>query len=81
VISKNTFILYICFYEYLCNKPYGRARKAYKIFLRGTTYIFFKEDETLPDFVLEGIAKGQEEDKAGRFITHEEFKKRMTSAK
>lgn len=42
-------------------------------------FFFFKEDETLPDYVLAGIAKGQEDVKAGRTITLEEFKKRMLS--
>jgi len=52
-----------------------------KDFLEEQHISFFKEDETLPDFVLQGIAEGQEDIKAGRFITHEEFKMRMRSAK
>ena len=52
-----------------------------KAFLESLHVPFFKDDDTLPDFVLDGIKQGQEDIKAGRFITHEEFVKRMKSAK
>jgi len=52
-----------------------------KTFLESLDVPFIKDEETLPDFVLEGIAKGREDIKAGRFITFDEFKKRMSSAK
>jgi hypothetical protein len=39
------------------------------------------EDEKLPAHVLEGIARGQEDVKAGRTITFEEFKKKLLSSK
>ncbi len=39
---------------------------------------FVKDDEgALQPHVLEGIAKGQADIEAGRFITHEEFKKKF----
>jgi predicted transcriptional regulator len=61
--------------------PTADQEKLFTAFLEEQQISFFKDDETLPDFVLEGIARGQEDIKAGRFITHEEFKKRMKSAK
>ena len=61
--------------------PTTEQEKLIKTFLEEQHISFFKDDETLPDFVLEGIARGEEDIKAGRFITHEEFVKRMKSAK
>ena len=62
--------------------PSSDQEEQVKTFLESLDVPFIKDDETLPDFVLEGIARGEEDDiKAGRFITHEEFKKRMKSAK
>jgi len=61
--------------------PTHEQEKALQTFLEANNITFLIEEETLPDYVLAGIAKGQEDIKAGRFITHEEFKKRMTSAK
>ncbi len=61
--------------------PSSEQEEQVKAFLEKLHIPFFKDDETLPDFVLEGIAQGEEDIKAGRFITHEEFKKRMKSAK
>ena len=66
---------------YVISPATEQQEKLIKAFLDEQHIDFFKDDETLPDFVLESIAKGQEDIKAGRFITHEEFKKRMTSAK
>jgi hypothetical protein len=50
-------------------------------FLEKHNIPFYKEDETLPDHVLDGIKRGQGDIEAGRFITLEEFKKRPLSAK
>jgi hypothetical protein len=61
--------------------PTTEQEKLIQAFLEEQHISFFKEDETLPDFVLEGIAKGQEEIAAGHFITHEEFKKRIAASK
>jgi predicted transcriptional regulator len=61
--------------------PTEEREKLLQAFLEANDITFLIEEEMLPDFVLEGITKGQEDIKAGRFITHEEFKKRMTSAK
>ena len=59
--------------------PTEAQEKILQTFLKENDILFFKEDETLPDYVLAGIAKGQEDVKAGRTITLEEFKKRMLS--
>lgn len=40
---------------------------------------FFKDDEEIPDFVLAEIEKSREQVKAGHFITHDEFVKRLSS--
>ncbi len=61
--------------------PSNDQEEQVKAFLESLHVPFFKDDDSLPDFVLEGIKKGQEDIKAGRFITHEEFVKRMKSAK
>jgi predicted transcriptional regulator len=43
---------------------------------------FFEEEEKeLPQHVLDGIKRGQEDIAAGRFITFDEFKKRFLSFK
>lgn len=53
-----------------------------KAFLEVTEIPFVKDDDDpLPQHVLVGIAKGQADIEAGRFITYDEFKKRMKSAK
>ncbi|MGF7081854.1 hypothetical protein [Mucilaginibacter sp. UYCu711] len=61
--------------------PTVEQEKIITAFLEEQHISFFKEDETLPDFVLEGIAKGQSEIAAGHFITHEEFVNRITKGK
>ena len=40
-----------------------------------------EEDEPLPPHVLAGIARGQADIAAGRFITYEEFKKKHLTSK
>ena len=57
--------------------PTAEQEKIITVFLEKQHIVFFKEDETLPNFVLEGIAKGQKDIAEGRFITHEEFKKQI----
>ena len=52
--------------------PLSEQEDQVKAFLESLHVPFFKDDETLPDFVLEGITRGEEDIKAGRFITHEE---------
>ena len=56
--------------------------KIVKAFLEALDISFEKDDnDTLPSYVLEGIAKGQEDFKAGRTMSFDEFKSRMKSAK
>jgi len=60
--------------------PTSEQEKAVKEFLETLNVSFEKEDEgDLPKHVLEGIARGQEDVKAGRTITLDEFKKRLNS--
>jgi predicted transcriptional regulator len=61
--------------------PTEEQEKLIAAFLEEQHIPFFKEEEALPDFVLAGIAKGQEDIAAGRFITHEEFVKRISNGK
>jgi DNA-binding protein YbaB len=58
--------------------PTDDQEKLIQAFLETNDITFLKEDEEkLPDYVLAGIKKGQEDIRAGRTITLEEFKKRM----
>lgn len=59
--------------------PTDEQEKIIRAFLEKNEISFLKEEETLPDYVLEGIISGQEDIKAGRSITLEEFKKKMLS--
>jgi len=61
--------------------PTLEQEKLITAFLEEQHISFFKEDETLPDYVLDGIAKGEAYISAGRFITHEDFKKRISASK
>ena len=56
--------------------PVGDQEKIVKAFLEALDISFEKEDETLPPHVLEGIARGQEDYEAGRYITFDDFKKK-----
>ena len=57
--------------------PTAEQEKLIAEFLEAQHIPFFKdEDEELPSHVLEGIARGQADIAAGRFITFEEFKKK-----
>jgi predicted transcriptional regulator len=59
--------------------PTNEQEKFMKAFLEALEISFVKDDddETLPQHVLDGIARGQADIEAGRFITFEEFKNRF----
>lgn len=61
--------------------PNQEQEKVMKAFMEALEISFVKEDDTLPLHVLEGIAKGREDIKAGRVMSKEEFKKRLTTLK
>jgi len=62
--------------------PTDEQEKFLKAFLEGSEIPFVKDDEApLPQHVLDGIARGKADIEAGRFITFDEFKKRMKSPK
>lgn len=61
--------------------PSKSQEKVIKAFFEALSIPFEKkEEETLPSHVIEGIAKGQADIQAGRTISLEDFKKRLTSA-
>ena len=58
--------------------PTEEQEKFMKAFLEALEISFVKDDEEeLPPHVLAGIARGQEDIKAGRFISFEDFKKKF----
>ena len=58
--------------------PTDEQEKIIKAFLEALEISFVKDDEVeLPQHVLEGIARGQADIEAGRFVTFEEFKKKF----
>ena len=58
--------------------PTDEQEKFVKAFLEALEISFEKDDvEDLPQHVLKGIAEGQADIEAGRFITLDEFKKRF----
>ncbi|WP_184545875.1 hypothetical protein [Mucilaginibacter sp. FT3.2] len=62
--------------------PSKNQEKVIKTFFEALKIPFEeKEEETLPEDVLHGIAKGQVDILAGRTVNLEEFKKRLSSAK
>jgi len=61
--------------------PTVEQEKLIAAFLEEQHIPFFKEDETLPQHVLDGIAEGQADIADGRFITHDEFIKRIDARK
>ena len=64
----STFLVY----------PTDEQEKIVKAFLEALEISFVKDDdEELPSHVLAGIARGQADIAAGRFITFEEFKERF----
>ncbi|MFD0751762.1 hypothetical protein ACFQZS_16540 [Mucilaginibacter calamicampi] len=58
--------------------PTAEQEKLIADFLESEHIAFIRDesDNYLPAHVLDGIAQGQEDIKAGRFITYEEFKKK-----
>ncbi|MBD1366185.1 hypothetical protein IDJ77_20405 [Mucilaginibacter sp. ZT4R22] len=61
---------------YIVN-PTEEQEKALNAFLKALEVSFVKDDdEALPPHVVEGIARGREDIKAGRFKTFEEFKQK-----
>lgn len=62
--------------------PSKNQEKVIKAFFEALEIPFEEqEEENLPAHVLEGIAKGQVDILAGRTVSLEEFKKRLSSAK
>ncbi|MGN6178391.1 MAG: hypothetical protein ACTHNW_04380 [Mucilaginibacter sp.] len=63
--------------------PTVEQEKTLRAFLKASDIAFIKvkEDEKLLEYVLAGITKGQEDIKAGRTLSFDCFKKRMTSTK
>ncbi|MFD2147920.1 hypothetical protein [Mucilaginibacter antarcticus] len=57
--------------------PTVEQEKLMQAFLGEQHIDFFKEEEDLPEYVLEGISKAQANIAAGNFITHDEFKNRI----
>jgi len=69
-------------YGNLCDLPTDEQEKFLQAFLETLEIPFVKDDdEDLPQHILDGIAQGHADIEAGRFITYDEFKKRMKSAK
>ncbi len=46
-------------------------------FLETNNIYFFEDEEVLPQHVLDGIACGEADVEAGKFVTLEDFKKRF----
>ncbi|HZY35321.1 MAG TPA: hypothetical protein VFE53_01655 [Mucilaginibacter sp.] len=64
---------------YIIN-PTNEQEKILEVFLESLKIPFIKDDDDpLPQHVLDGIARGQADIEAGRFITYEEFKRRFPS--
>lgn len=61
--------------------PTNEQEKVVKAFLEALDISFVKEDEKLSKHVLAGIAKAQEDIKAGRTMSFDDFKKRMATGK
>lgn len=57
--------------------PTVEQEKLITAFLEEQHIPFYKEDETLPQHVLDGIAEGIADIEAGRTISLEEFKKTL----
>jgi len=74
---SDVYLLYLNMSTYVIH-PTDEQEKVVKAFLEALDISFEKEDEQLPDHVLAGIARGQEDIKAGRTMSFDEFKKKMT---
>jgi len=58
--------------------PTDEQEKVVKAFLEALDIDFVKDDdEELPQYVLDGIARGQADFKAGRTMSLENFRKKM----
>ena len=58
--------------------PTDEQEKVVKAFLEALNIDFIKDsDDELPPHVLEGIARGEADIEAGRFITFDEFKSKF----
>jgi predicted transcriptional regulator len=58
--------------------PTDEQEKAIKAFLEALEVSFVRDDEVeLPPHVLEGIARGEADIEAGKFVTFEDFKKKF----
>lgn len=61
--------------------PDKLQEKALKAFLEALEVPYeIKKDNSLPEHVIKGVQKGQEDIKAGRTITLAEFEKRIHNA-
>lgn len=60
--------------------PYKYQEKALRAFLEALEVPFeIKKEESLPDHVVKGIRKGQEDIKLGRSLSLDEFKLKLSS--
>lgn len=72
----DKYFVYLIMSTYVIN-PTAEQEKLITAFLEEQHISFYKEeDEILPQHVLDGIKRGQEDFEAGRFITFEDFKKK-----
>ena len=60
--------------------PTEDQEKVVKAFLDALEISFVKSDETeeLPEHVIKGVQQGMEDFEAGRYITMDEFKKKLS---
>ena len=63
----NTYLLY----------PTKEQEDLINSFLKSNNISFYKDKEELPQHVLDGIKRGQDDVDAGRTISLEDFKRRM----
>jgi len=63
--------------------PNAEQEKMIADFIMANNISFFEDndDDELPQHVIDGIKRGQEDVKAGRTITLDEFKRKYLSAK
>lgn len=76
----DRYSVYLSMSTYVIN-PTIEQEKLITAFLEEQQISFYKEDEKLPQHVLDGIDRGIADADAGRFITHEEFVKRLAIGK
>ncbi len=63
--------------------PTGEQEKIVKAFLEALDISFVKdnENEELPEYVVKGIQQGMDDFDAGKYITLDEFKKKLSISK